>query len=127
MFDFDWSLPQIKLPHFNISGGEAPWGFAGQGSFPQVDIQWYKKAMDAPYLLDSATIFGAAGGHYLGGGEAGSEMIYSHDKLMQDIADVVDSRLSKLTFNVPVYIGGKKIDQQIITANARNAVVSGGR
>ena len=127
MFDFDWSLPQIKLPHFNISGGEAPWGFAGQGSFPQVDIQWYKKAMDAPYLLDSATIFGAAGGHYLGGGEAGTEMIYSHDKLMNDIAAVVDSRLSELIFVNNIYVGGKKLDQQITTANARNAVVSGGR
>ena len=127
MFDFDWSLPQIKLPHFDISGGEAPWGFAGQGSFPKVEIQWYKKAMNTPYLLDSATIFGAANGQYLGGGEAGSEMIYSHDKLMRDIGAVVDSKLSNLTFNVPVYIGGKKIDQQIITATARNTVVSGGR
>ena len=127
MFDFDWSLPQIKLPHFNISGGEAPWGFAGQGSFPKVEIEWYKKAMDAPYLLDSATIFGAANGHYMGGGEAGTEMIYSHDKLMRDIGAVVDSRLSKLIFEVPVYIGGKKIDQQIVTANARNDVISGGR
>ena len=127
MFDFDWSLPQIKLPHFNISGGEAPWGFAGQGSFPKVEIEWYKKAMDAPYLLDSATIFGAANGHYMGGGEAGSEMIYSHDKLMSDIGAVVDSRLSKLTFEVPVYIGGRKIDSQIISANARNNFISGGR
>lgn len=127
MFDFDWSLPQIKLPHFNISGGEAPWGFAGQGSFPTVEIEWYKKAMDAPYLLDSATIFGAANGHYMGGGEAGSEMIYSHDKLMSDIGAVVDSRLSKLTFEIPVYIGGRKIDDQIKTANARNAVRDGGR
>lgn len=127
MFDFDWSLPQIKLPHFNISGGEAPWGFAGQGSFPKVEIEWYKKAMDAPYLLDSATIFGAAGGHYLGGGEAGTEMIYSHDKLMNDIAAVIDSRLSELVFVNNIYVGGKKLDQQITTANARNAVVDGGR
>lgn len=127
MFDFDWSLPQIKLPHFNISGGEAPWGFAGQGSFPKVEIEWYKKAMDAPYLLDSATIFGAANGHYMGGGEAGTEMIYSHDKLMSDIGAVVDSRLSKLIFEVPVYIGGRKIDEQIKTANARNSVRDGGR
>ena len=127
MFNFDWSLPQIKLPHFNISGGEAPWGFAGQGSFPKVEIEWYKKAMDAPYLLDSATIFGAANGHYMGGGEAGTEMIYSHDKLMSDIGAVVDSRLSKLTFDIPVYIGGRKIDEQIKTANARNSVRDGGR
>lgn len=127
MFKFDWSLPQIKLPHFKISGGEAPWGFAGQGTFPSVKVQWYKKAMDAPYLLDSATIFGYANGQYMGGGEAGSEMIYSHEKLMTDIADVVDAKLNKLQFVIPVYIGGKKIDQQIVTAQARANVISGGR
>lgn len=127
MFDFDWSLPQIKLPHFTIKGGEAPWGFAGQGSFPSVSIKWYKKAMDAPYLLDSATIFGYAGGRALGAGEAGDEMIYGRENLMKDIAAVVDSRLNSLQFVVPVYIGNKKIDQQIVTATARSNVISGGR
>ena len=126
-FDFDWSLPQLKLPHFSVSGGEAPWGFAGQGSLPKVSIEWYKKAMDAPYMLDSATIFGAANGHYMGGGEAGTEMIYGHDQLMRDIGDIVDSRLSKLQFVVPVYLGTKKLGQEIKTINAQNLVVDGGR
>ena len=85
--DFDWSLPQLKLPHFSVSGGEAPWGFAGQGSLPKVSISWYKKAMDAPYLLDSATIFGAANGQFLGGGEAGSELIFGTNKLMNMIKE----------------------------------------
>lgn len=126
-FDFDWSLPQIKLPHFKVTGGEAPWGFAGQGSFPSVSVSWYKKAMNAPMLLDSATIFGYAGGRALGGGEAGDEMIYGRENLMRDIADVVDEKLSKLQFVVPVYIGSKKIDQQVVTATARANVISGGR
>lgn len=126
-FDFDWSLPQIKLPHFKVSGGEAPWGFAGQGSFPSIKVQWYKKAMNAPMLLDSATIFGYAHGQALGGGEAGDEMIYGKDALMRDIAAVVDAKLSKLQFVVPVYIGTRKIDEQIVTASARSNVISGGR
>lgn len=127
MFDFDWSLPQIKLPHFKISGGQAPWGFAGQGTFPSVQIQWYKKAMDTPYMLDSATIFGAANGQYMGGGEAGSEMIYSHEKLMGDIGAVVNAALDNLVFPINVFIGQKKIDQQVVTATAKNNVISGGR
>ena len=127
MFDFEWSLPEIKLPHFSVSGGEAPWGFGGQGSLPTVSIQWYKKAMNTPYLLDSATIFGAANGQYLGGGEAGTEMIYSHDKLMDDIGSVVDSKLSKLQFIVPVYIGGDKIDEVVVKSEQRNNYISGGR
>ena len=127
MFDFEWSLPEIKLPHFSVSGGEAPWGFGGQGSLPTVSIQWYKKAMNTPYLLDSATIFGAANGQYLGGGEAGTEMIYSHDKLMDDIGSVVDSKLSKIQIIAPIYIGGEKIDEVVVKSEQRNNYISGGR
>lgn len=127
MFDFDWSLPEIKLPHFKISGGVAPWGFAGKGTFPSVSIQWYKKAMEAPYMLDSATIFGAANGQYLGGGEAGSEMIYGHDRLMADIAEVVAAQIKQLQFTIPVYIGQKKIEEQVKKATAHGNMISGGR
>ena len=127
MFDFEWSLPEIKLPHFSVSGGEAPWGFGGQGSLPTVSIQWYKKAMNTPYLLDSATIFGAANGQYLGGGEAGTEMIYSHDKLMDDIGSAIDSRLSKIQIIAPIYIGGEKIDEVVVKSEQRNNYISGGR
>ena len=83
IFKFSWKLPEIKLPHFKVSGGEAPWGFGGKGSLPSVKVQWYKKAYDAPYFLDDATIFGFANGSYLGGGEGkGSEMIVGTEKLM---------------------------------------------
>lgn len=73
----------IKLPHFNISGGTAPWGIGGQGTKPSISISWYRKAMNQPYLLDGATIFGAMGNKLLGGGEAGREVILSYDKLKQ--------------------------------------------
>lgn len=33
----------IKLPHFRISGGEAPWGIGGLGTKPSVGIDWYAK------------------------------------------------------------------------------------
>lgn len=127
-FDFDWSLPQLKLPHFSVSGGEAPWGFAGQGSLPSIKIQWYRKAYDTPMLLNNATIFGASSGSLLGGGEGnGSEMIYGRDNLMRDIAAVVREVVGDMTFTVPVYFGQKKIDQQVVTATARANVVNGGR
>ena len=126
-FKFKWELPKPKLPHFKVSGGEAPWGFGGQGSLPSVSIEWYKKAMDAPYILDKATIFGAAGGKLLGAGESGREIVYGHDQLMSDIGRAIDSSLGKMQFVIPVYIGANKIDQQIKEANARNNLRSGGR
>ena len=33
----------IKLPHFDISGGKAPWGIGGKGTKPSIDIDWYAK------------------------------------------------------------------------------------
>lgn len=44
-----------------------------------------------------------------------------------EILRIIDARLSKMEFTVPVYIGGKKIDQQVVTASARAALISGGR
>lgn len=70
----------IKLPHFKIDGGEIPWGIGGAGKRPSISVEWYRKAMNQPYLLNGATIFGAMGGKFLGGGEAGREVILSYDK-----------------------------------------------
>ncbi len=99
-FKFDWQLPKPKLPHFSVSGGVAPWGFGGQGSLPSVSIQWYKKAMNEPYFLDSATIFGAAGNKLLGGGESGSEVIVGTDRLMSMMKQAIGVGSRPITINV---------------------------
>ena len=74
-FDFKWSLPKLKMPHINISGEFS----LVPPKAPSFSIDWYKKAMDAPILLNGATIFGAMNGRLLGGGEAGQEVIMSKD------------------------------------------------
>lgn len=43
------------------------------------NVSWHAKAMDMPYLFDSATLFGA--------GEAGSEVLYGKKALMDDIRE----------------------------------------
>ena len=84
LFDFDWSLPDLKLPHISVTEYldvpglgtiPAPWG---------IHIDWYAKAYDSPYLFTSPTVmngrgFGDRGNRY------GGELVYSHDKLMDDI------------------------------------------
>ena len=82
-FDFDWELPEIKLPHFNIDGGFS----LNPPSAPKFSIDWYKKAMSSPRLLSGATIFGASGDSLLGGGEAGDEVVYGRSSLMRDISE----------------------------------------
>lgn len=76
------SFPHIRMPHFSISGRLS----LNPPSVPHINVDWYKKAMNNPYMLDGATIFGAMNGNLLGGGEAGSEMIVGTNKLMQMIA-----------------------------------------
>lgn len=102
LFNFSWSLPKLKMPHFKVSGGEAPWGFGGQGSLPSVKVEWYKKAMDEPYILDRATIFGSMNGTLLGGGEAGQELIIGTNKLMSMMKQAM-SGVGNQPININVY------------------------
>ena len=68
----------LRLPHFSVSGGQAPWGIGGKGSMPHFSVSWYKKAMGEPYMFSGPTLFGA--------GEAGDEVLYGRKALMKDIA-----------------------------------------
>lgn len=44
IFDgLDFSLPSIALPHFNVWGGEFPWGIGGAGAPPEFSVSWYGK------------------------------------------------------------------------------------
>lgn len=38
----------IKLPHFKISGGKAPWGIGGKGTKPSIGIDWYARGGVVP-------------------------------------------------------------------------------
>ena len=66
-FNFDWSLPRIKLPHFSISGHFS----LNPPSIPHFSVDWYSKGG----ILNQPTIFGRNGNTLLGGGEAGKEAV----------------------------------------------------
>lgn len=85
VFNFSWKLPDLKLPHISVSGGEAPFGIAGKGSLPSFSIQWYRDGG----ILDGATIFGAMGGNLLGGGEAGAEAVLPLSELWKQMTEIV--------------------------------------
>lgn len=96
LFNFDWSLPNIRLPHFSVSGGFS----LNPPRVPSFSVQWYKKAMNDAYMLNGATIFGAKGNTLLGGGESGSEMIIGTNKLMDMIAQAKGETVITNTFNI---------------------------
>lgn len=86
-FDFDWSLPKIKLPHFSISGSFS----LAPPSIPSFGIEWYKKAMDEPYMFKDATLFdfNPMTGTARGAGEAGDEIMIGKNTMMNMIGQEV--------------------------------------
>ena len=58
-FDFDWSLPKIKLPHFNISGSFS----LNPPRIPSFSVDWYARGG----VFNSPSIIGV--------GEAGQEAV----------------------------------------------------
>jgi len=125
LMNFHWELPKLKLPHFKISGSFS----LNPPSMPHFSIEWYKKAMENGMILNSPTIFGAAGGNLLGGGEAGPEAIVGVDSLRSMIGEAVAAAAGNLggDITIPVYIGQRKIDNIVIDAITRTNYRSGGR
>lgn len=86
-FNFDWHLPNIPLPHFNITGhfGLNP------PSIPHFSVDWYKKAMDEPYMFTEPTIFSMnpETGKAKGAGEAGDEVMIGKETMLNMIRQAV--------------------------------------
>lgn len=93
-FNFSWSLPKLKLPHFSISGKFS----LNPPSVPHFGISWYKKAMDDGMIMNQPTIFGynPKSNQFLGGGEAGSETVVGTESLMTMIRSAVGEENSAL-------------------------------
>lgn len=91
LFNFKWSLPKPKLPHFKWEWKEVADGLL---KLPKFRIEWYKKAMDTAMILKGATVFGEKDGKLLGGGEAGDEVVAGAGTLMDMIRRAVASVMS---------------------------------
>ena len=66
----------IKLPHFKISGGTAPWGIGGKGTKPTIGIDWYKTGA----IFNRPSVIGV--------GEAGAEAVVPIDTLWNKLDNI---------------------------------------
>lgn len=87
-FDFEWSLPKLKMPHFNISGSFS----LNPPSVPSFGVDWYAKGA----VLNNPTAFGMNGNKLMVGGEAGPEAVAPISTLQSYIADAVASQNADL-------------------------------
>lgn len=83
-FNFDVSLPKIKLPRFSIKPKGWELGDLLKGSIPTMGIEWFAKGG----IFDRPTIFPTASG-FKGVGEAGPEAVTPISTLMDYVRQAV--------------------------------------
>ncbi len=76
-FNFSWTLPEIKLPHFKINGKFS----INPPSVPSFGVEWYRDGG----IMTNPTMFGINNGKAMVGGEAGAEAILPLDKFWTNL------------------------------------------
>ena len=113
-FNFQVSLPKIKLPHFHITPEGWQFGDLLKGEIPSLSIKWYADGG----IMTRPTVFGMSGTTLHAGGEAGAEAILPISKL-QDFIDVAFQRNAAAGASVTnVYIDGNLLDVGSIARDA---------
>lgn len=113
--NFSWKLPKPKLPHFTVTGGEAPWGFMGQGSLPSISVSWYAKGG----IFDSPTLFGFGNGMLGGLGEAGAEAIVPLENNLGWLDKIAAMLSERMGVNTPIVLN---VDGKVFAETAISTI-----
>ena len=110
IFDFEWHLPKLELPHINITGGFS----LNPPSFPSFDISWYARGG----VFNSPSIIGV--------GEAGQEAVMPLERntgwistLAQKVAERMPVNNAPTGYSLPagdivIMIGGHEFGRVAI-------------
>ena len=95
-FNFKWSLPKIKLPHFSVSGSANPIDWLSKG-VPKIKVEWYKNGgiMQKPTMFGFNPLTNSA----MVGGEAGPEAILPLDRIQGYFDKAFENTMSKVSNN----------------------------
>lgn len=95
-FNFTWSLPQIKLPHFEIVGSFS----LNPPSIPHFSVSWYKNGG----VFDMPTMFGYGNGQLGGLGEDGAEAVVPLEKNTQWLTRIADMLSERMGGGGPIFL-----------------------
>ena len=79
LFNFDWHLPRLKLPHFSMTGRFS----LNPPSIPRISVQWYKKAYENAVMFNRPTVVPTAAGYKGFGDGHGAEIVMGLNKLKE--------------------------------------------
>ena len=88
-FNFEWSLPHLKMPHFSISGSFS----LNPPSVPSFGVEWYKTGG----IMTNPTVFGMNGTRLMVGGEAGAEAILPLSEFYTELNYMLDRKLKAIS------------------------------
>jgi len=127
-FNFNWSLPRIKMPHFNISGSFS----LNPPSIPRFSVDWY----------DKGGIF--SGPSVIGVGEKRPEFVGALDdlraivreesagavngqmvELMQQMLEIMGSTLPQIAQKPPITLDGREITNNTENRISQRRISSG--
>jgi len=103
-------LPHIAMPHFQVDGGQFPWGVGGQGYAPTFDVRWYARGG----IVEGASLIGA--------GERGAELIWpSYEPYISKYASAIAEHMPNgagvdihdCTFNVRQESDIRRVAQEL--------------
>lgn len=112
-FNFNWSLPKLKMPHLKITGEFS----ISPPSVPKFSVDWYARGG----VFDKPTLF-TSGGRLGGLGEAGAEAIVpleNNTQWLDKIANMLSDKLGGGR-NIVLQVDGKTFGQ--ISVDSINAL-----